>query len=237
MTWLPVAAGAVVALAAAVAVGARGTRPATLGLLAALVFSPFAADPVPPSAELGFRVAAGVLAAFLLLVAGRGADEGGASPLGLPATLAGAAAAFAAGLGATAVGIPAFGTTAALAAGLATLVVALSSVGRTGDPFRLGIALVLLLDAGLLIRASLVGTPPGLEALVAGGSLVALAAAVLALAGAGARAGAAPEVQGRPAASAPERVLRRATRVPVRAGRPDPAASDADGAGRPRPSA
>ena len=100
-----------------------------------------------------------MLAAFLLLVAGRRAGDESGSPLGLPATLAAAAAAYVAGLGATAVGLPAFGPSAAVGAGLACLAVALPPVIRARDAFRLGTALVVLANAGLLLRSGLVGHP------------------------------------------------------------------------------
>jgi hypothetical protein len=196
VTWLAVAAGVAVALGAGVAIGARGPRTAILGALVALVFTPFTGTPIPASAQLGFQVAAAVLAAYLLLMAARRAGDPEGSPLGLPATLLGAGAAFVAGLAATAVGIPSFGSEGALAAGLALLAVALPPVIRPGDSFRLGIALVLLLDAGLLLRSALAGTPPALEGMVAGVSLVALAAAVAALVIAAARAAGEPERAG-----------------------------------------
>ena len=130
-----------------------------------------------------FRIVAGVLAAFLLLVAGRRAGDDSGSPLGLPAALAAAAAAFVVGLGATAVGLPPFGPSAAVGAGLACLAVALPPVVRARDAFRLGTALVVLANAGLLLRSGFSGTPPALEILVGGAALVGLAAAVVTLAG------------------------------------------------------
>ena len=181
MTVLLVAAGALVALGAAVATGARGARAASIGALACLVFVPFVADPLPEMPVALFRIVAGALAAFLLLVAGRRADDESASPLGLPATLAAAAAAFVAGLGATAVGLPSFGPGAAVGAGLACLAVALPPVIRARDAFRLGTALIVLANACLLLRTGLSGTSPALEVLVGGAALVGLAAAVLAL--------------------------------------------------------
>ena len=183
MTVLLVAAGALVALGAGVATGARGARAASVGALACLVFAPLVAEPLPETPVALFRLVAGVLAAFLLLVAARRAGEESASPLGLPATLAAAAAAFVAGLGATAVGLPAFGPGAAVGAGLACLAVALVPVIRTRDAFRLGSALLVLANAGLLLRSGLSGTPPALETLVGGVALVALAAAIVTLAG------------------------------------------------------
>ena len=47
MTVLLVAAGALVALGAGVATGARSERAASIGTLACLVFVPFVADPLP----------------------------------------------------------------------------------------------------------------------------------------------------------------------------------------------
>jgi hypothetical protein len=188
VSWLLVAAGAVVALGAGVAVGARDVRTAVGGALVTLVISPFLADPLPTSPELAFSIVAGVLTAFLLLVAARRADGEAGSPLGLPAALAAAAAAFAAGLGATAVILPAFGPSAALAAGLACLGVATPPVVRASGPFRGGLALVILLEGGLLVRSGLVGTPSALEMLVAGAALAALAGSLVALVGAAAAA-------------------------------------------------
>lgn len=180
MTWFLVATGAVAALGAGAAVGARRGHAAALGALVALVFTPFVADPLPAPAVLAFRIVAGVLAAFLLLVAGRRA-AGEPPPLGFPAMVAAGAAAFAAGLGATAVGLPAFGPPAALAAGLAAIVVAIPPIALARDPFRLGVGLVVLADAALLLRAGLLGTPPALEALLSGAVLVALAATAVVL--------------------------------------------------------
>jgi hypothetical protein len=196
VTLLLVAAGALVALGAGFATGARGARAAAVGALAALVFVPFVADPLPEIPVALFQIVAGVLAAYLLLVAGRRATEESASPLGLPATLAAAVAAFVAGLGATAVGLPSFGTSAAVGAGLACLVVALPTVIRARDTFRLGTALVVLANAALLLRSGLSGASPALEILVGGAALVALAAAGLGLAGASAAASGALSIPG-----------------------------------------
>lgn len=183
MTALLVAAGALVALGAGFATGARRPRAASLGALVCLVFAPLVADPLPEVPVALYRIVAGVLAAFLLVLTGRRADDESGSPLGLPATLAVAAAAFVAGLGATAVGLPAFGPGAAVGAGLACLAVALPPVIRARDAFRLGTGLIVLANAGLLLRSGLSGTPPALEVVVGGAALVALAAAVVALGG------------------------------------------------------
>jgi hypothetical protein len=182
VTVLLVAAGVLVALGGAIATGAARARAGSVGALACLVFAPLVADPLPEIPVALFRIVAGVLAAFLLLVAGRRAGDESRSPLGLPATAAAAAAAFAAGLGATAVGLPAFGPSTAVAAGLACFVVALPTVVRARDAFRLGTALLVLANAALLLRSGLSGTPPALEVLVGGAALVGLAAVVATLA-------------------------------------------------------
>lgn len=188
MTPLLVAAGAVVALGAAVAIGARAGRATALGILVALIFTPFVAEPLPAVDVAAFRIVAGVLAGYLVLVAGRRASPAASSPLGFPAAVAAGAAAFVVGLGATAVGLPGFGPVAALAAGLATLAVAVPPIGLARDPLRLGVASVVLLNGGLLLRSGLAGTPTGLESLLAGAALVALAAAVVVLSGSAATA-------------------------------------------------
>ncbi len=181
MTLILLATAVVVAVGAGVAAAAPGGRATALGALVALVFTPFLADPFPGSAAAAFRIVAGVLAAFLLLVASRRAGGIPDAPLGLPATLAAGAAAFVAGLGATAVGLPSFGPAAALAAGLACMAMALPSVVRARDALRLGTGLVLMLNAALLFRSGLDGTPPALESLVAGAALVVSAAAAATL--------------------------------------------------------
>jgi hypothetical protein len=188
VTWLLVAAGVVVAGGAAIAVAGRDPRLATGGALVALVFSPFVADPLPGTPELAFRVVAGVLAAYLLVLAARHAGDAASPPLGVPATLAAGAAAFVAGLGSQAVGLPAFGPTAALAAGLACLVIVVPPLARASGAFRLGIALVILLGGGLLVHGGMAGTPPPLELLAGGLALVLVAATAAALTMAAARA-------------------------------------------------
>ncbi len=188
MTWLLVGAGVVVAVGAMIAVAARDPRLAAGGALVALVFSPFVADPLPGTPELAFRLVAGVLAAYLLVVAARHAGDVVAPPLGVPATIAAGAAAFVAGLGSKAVGLPSFGPASALAAGLACLVIVVPPLARATGAFRLGTALVILLGGGLLVHDGMAGTPPPLELLASGLALVLVAAAAAALTMAAARA-------------------------------------------------
>jgi hypothetical protein len=102
-------------------------------------------------------------------------------PLGPLAAIATAAAGFAVGLGATAVSLPRGGPDAALAAGLAAVAVAVGPIAVTRDVFRLGTALVVLLDGALLVVEALAGTPDPLVGIAAGVALVVLAAAAGAL--------------------------------------------------------
>ena len=100
-----------------------------------------------------------------------------------PATLGAAAAGFAVGIGATAVALPRLGPDAALAAGLAALAVAVGPIAFTRDVFRLGSALIVLVDGAILVLTALAGTPEPLTGIAAGIVLVALAAAVAAVTG------------------------------------------------------
>ena len=183
MTPLLVAAGAFVAIGAAVATGARNARIASLGLALVLVAAPFVADPLPGPGPLplAFSVVAGILAGFLVFVAARRVPDGSGSSLGLPATVGAAAAGFAVGLGATAVALPRLGPDAALAAGLAACAVAIWPIAIPRDVFRLGSALIVLVDGTILLLTAFAGTPEALNGMLAGIALVALAAAVAAV--------------------------------------------------------
>jgi hypothetical protein len=181
VTPLLVAAGVLAAIGAAVATGARDPRIATLGLAGMLAITPFAADPLPQLLSLAFGAAAGILAAFFMFSAARRLAQPLGPPLGPLAAIATAAAGFAVGLGATAVSLPRGGPDAALAAGLAAVAVAVGPIAVTRDVFRLGTALVVLLDGALLVVEALAGTPDPLVGIAAGVALVVLAAAAGAL--------------------------------------------------------
>ena len=183
MTPLLFAAGALVAIGAAVATGARDARVASLGLAGMLAAVPFVADPLPESLPLAFGVIAGILAGFLVFVASRRVPDGTGPPLGLPATLGAAAAGFAVGMGATAIALPRLGPDAALAAGLAALAVAVVPIAVTHDVMRLGSGLLVLVGSATLILAALAGTPEPLTSIAAGIAVVALAAAVAVVTG------------------------------------------------------
>ena len=183
---------AVVALAvvagAVVAVSLRDARGVILGLAALMVATPFLAEPVAEPIGLAAQLVAAVLAAELLWISVRdGRERGSGEPLtggsriGWPTesllAAAGAVVGFAAhGLGATAGG-PALASAAGFA--VATLAVIPLLTGR--DLLRLGVGLVLLLQAGLLVRAALGGTPVVLEQLITAGLVAALGGAMAAL--------------------------------------------------------
>ncbi len=183
MTPLLVAASALVALGAAVATGTRDPRMASLGLAGLLVAAPFVADPLPAPLPLAFGGVAAILAGFLVFIAARRTPEGAAPALGLRATLAAAAAGYAAGIGATAVALPRLGPDAALAAGFAVVAVAVVPIAVTRDLFRLASALIALTAAGILVLTALAGTPEPVTAMASGLTVVALAAAAAVVGG------------------------------------------------------
>ncbi len=185
MTPLAIAAGIAVALGAALAGGAREARAAAVGVLFVLCLGPFTSDPLPAGLPLAYRVVAGVLGAFLVLVASRGVRSPAGSPLGLPASLAAGAAAVAAGTGATALGLPAAGSPSSLAAGLACIAMVVAPLVVARDAFRLTTGIVVLGAGAILVRDGLLGTPGPGETLFAGATIVLLAVTGLALVGPG----------------------------------------------------
>ncbi len=183
MTPLAIAAGIAVALGAALAGGAREARAAAVGVLFVLCLAPFTSDPLPGGLSLAYRVVAGVLGAFLVLVASRGVRAPAGSPLGLPASLAAAAAAVAAGTGATALGLPAAGSPSSLAAGLACIAMVVAPLVVARDAFRITTGIVVLAAGSTLVRDGIVGTAGPGETLLTGAMLVLLAATGVTLVG------------------------------------------------------
>ena len=104
------------------------------------------------------------------------------SRIGWPAEILVAAAAAVVGFAAHGLGAAAGGPPLASAAGFAVATLAVVPVATGRDVIRVGTALVLLLDAALLVRCALGGTPGDLEQLVAAGMLVVVAGAAAALA-------------------------------------------------------
>lgn len=188
----------VVVAGAVVAVSARETRAALLGLLVTLLGASLLADPLPGVLPIAARIVAAFLAARLIAVGIRGEGEvTGGSRLGWPVEALLAAAAALIGFGTHGLGAPGEGPAEAQAAGFAVGVLAAAPIVTGRDVFRLGIGSILLLVGGLLVRQGLGGTPSDLEQLVTSGLVVGLggALAVIAL---GARAAGGLDVRDEP---------------------------------------
>lgn len=189
---------AVVALAvvagAVIAVSAREARVAVLALAATLILSPLLADPIATPVGMAARLVGSLLAAYLLWIAVRermpsaplaapaalGATTGG-SRIGWPAEVLVAAAAAVVGFAGHGLGAPAPGPALASATGFALAALAMAPLLTGRDLLRLGVGLFLLLNAGLIVRVALGGTPGALEQLVTSGALVALGGTLAAL--------------------------------------------------------
>lgn len=200
---LAIGAGAVVA------VSARDSAAAAIGLAVALVAAALLADPLPSAAIMGVRVVAALLAASLIRWAARSGPRQ-PSPLGWPAEALLATAGGVAGLGlavglaavAAAGGVPAgqpagpdgapgagtaeaaLVTTMALTIAAGTSLLALGAAplvhGRPG--IRRAVGLVLVTQAVLLIRLGMAGPAVALEEVARAALLVAAAAGGAALA-------------------------------------------------------
>ncbi len=173
-----------------VAVASRDPRVAILGMAVVLIGSPVLADPLPAPLGLAARFVGAILAAYLLWIVARdrGRSRGpapvtGGSRIGWPAETLVAGAAFVVGFAAHGLGAPALGSALASAAGFAVAALAVPATMTGTDVIRVGIGSLLLLDAGLLVRAGLGGTPDELEQLISSATLVVVAAAVATLAG------------------------------------------------------
>lgn len=183
---------AIVALAvvggAVVVVAARDTRTVLLALAVALVASPLIADPVAAPLGLAARFVGAILAVYLLWVVARERGVGvlpsptGGSRIGWPAEVLVAAGAGVVGFAAHGLGAPAGGPPLASAAGFAVAALAVAPVVTGRDVIRVGTGLLLLIDAGLLVRIALGGTPGAVEQLVTAAMLIVLAGALAALA-------------------------------------------------------
>jgi len=191
----PILAGVAFAVVAGsiAAVSTREARTAVLATAIVLVMSPLVADPLASPAGLAARLIGAILAAYLLWIVVRGRSgtglappETGGSRIGWPAEALIAAAAAIAGYAAHGLGAPADGPPLASAAGFAVAAVAVTPVLTGRDALRVGAGLMLLLDAALLVRVGLGGTPGQLEALLTAGLIAALGGA-LALAAMAAR--------------------------------------------------
>ena len=110
------------------------------------------------------------------------ASPTGGSRIGWPAEVLLAAGAAVVGYAAHGLGAPADGPAVASAAGFAVAALAVAPVVTGRDVIRVGTGLLLLIDAALLVRGALGGTPGDLEQLITAGMLIVLAGAVAALA-------------------------------------------------------
>lgn len=192
----PILAGVALAVVAGavVAVSTREARVAVLALAVTLILSPLLADPIASPVGMAARLVGSLLAAYLLWIAVRerpslgpvasptalGAVTGG-SRIGWPAEVLVAAAAAVVGFAGHGLGAPALGPELASAAGFAIAALAMAPLITGRDLLRLGMGLFLLLDAGLLVRVALGGTPSPLEHLLTSGMLVALGGTLAAL--------------------------------------------------------
>lgn len=174
-----VAVACVVVAGAVVAVSARETMTALLGLLVVLLAAPLIADPLPDALAIAARMASAFLACRLIVIAIRGEPTGTTgSRLGWPVETLAAAAAGLVGFGTHGLGAPGAGPAEAQAAGFAIGVIAAAPIVSGRDVFRVGLGAMLLLLAALLVREGLGGTPSELEQLITSGLVVGLGGAL-----------------------------------------------------------
>lgn len=174
---------------AVVVVASRDTRTVLLALAVTLVATPLVADPLASPLGLAARLVGAILAIYLLWVVARDRGDGtmiasptGGSRIGWPAEALLAAGAAIVGYAAHGLGAPADGPAVASAAGFAIAALAVTPVVNGHDVIRVGAGLLLLIDAALLVRAALGGTPGDVEQLVTSAMLIVLAGALAALA-------------------------------------------------------
>jgi hypothetical protein len=184
---LAVVAGAVVA------VSTPDPRATILGLAVVLIASPVVAEPVPTPLGLAARIVGAVLAAYLLWIVTRDRPRHGAagaategSRIGWPAEILVGIGALVVGYAAHGLGAPALGPPLASAAGFAVAALGLTATMTGRDVLRVGLGCLLLIDAALIVRAALGGTPTDFEHLIAAALLIVVAGAIATLA-AGAR--------------------------------------------------
>ncbi len=181
-------AATVVVLAGVTAISTREARTAILAVAVVLLVSPIVADPVAAPVGLAARLIGAILGGYVLWIAARDdasvrivhAPTGG-SRIGWPAELLVAASAAVVGFGSHGLGAAAGGPAIASAAGFAVAALAVLPVLTGRDVLRVSVGCLLLIDAGLLVRAALGGTPGQLEQLLSTILLVAVAGCAAAL--------------------------------------------------------
>ncbi len=186
----PILAGVALAViaAAVVVVSLRDPRIVVLATTVVLLLSAVLADPMATPVALAARAVAAILAGYLLWIAARDRPDEVLPPaptegsrIGWPAEILLAVAAAVAGYAAHGLGAPGLGPALASAAGFSLAALAVAPVLTGRDVFRVGLGLVILIDAAFLVRVGLDGTPGQLEQLFTAGLLVALAGGVAAL--------------------------------------------------------
>lgn len=186
----PILSGVALAViaGAVVVVSARDARIVVVAAAFVLLLSAVVADPLATPVSLAARSVGALLAAYLLWIAARDHPEAGLPPastegsrIGWPAETLLAAAAAITGYAAHGLGAPAGGPMEASVAGFALAALAVAPVLTGRDVFRVGVGLLLLIDAACLVRVALGGTPDPLEQLLTAVLIVALAGAVAAL--------------------------------------------------------
>lgn len=179
----PALAGVAIAVlvGATVAVTARDVRVGVVGLAAMLVAAPLLADPAASPIGLAARLAGALLGTYLLWIAVRGGVVSGGSRLGWPADLLLAAAAAVVGYGTHGLGVAPLGPPEAQAAAFGLAALAVTPVATARDVARLGLGLLILLQAALLVRVAVGGTPGDLEAFATALVVAALGGALAAL--------------------------------------------------------
>lgn len=196
----PLLAGvALLAVAAAlVATSAREPRLVVLAIALTLVLGPLLAEPIPAPLGVAAQLVGALLAVYLLWMAvrdrpDRATSSGPArtegSRIGWPAEVLVAAAAAIVGWSSHGLGAPAGGPALASATAFALAALAVTPLLTGRDVLRLGTGTFLLLEAALLVRVALGGTPAPLEQLVTAGLLIAIGGTFAALARAARRDG------------------------------------------------
>jgi hypothetical protein len=189
----PILAGVAIAVVAGavIVVSVRDARIAVLGLAIVLLLSAVLTDPLATPTGLAARALGVILGTYLLWIAAREQRDSGTPPaptegsrIGWPAEALIAAAAAVAGFAAHGLGAPAGGPALASATAFAVGALAVAPMLTGRDVLRVGVGLLLVLDAALLLRAALGGTPDQLEQLLTAGMLAAIAAAIAAVASA-----------------------------------------------------
>jgi hypothetical protein len=189
---------------AVLAVSARDPRATILGLLVVFLAAPLLVDPWPDPVAILVRLVAALLAARLIGIGLRGDVTTSGTRIGWPAEALAAGAAAIVGFGSHGLGAAAFGPAEAQAAGFALGLLAAAPLIAGRDVLRLGVGAVLVLEAALLVRASLDPAPGDMEQLVTGLLTIATGGALAVIALAARTAGGLDVTSDRPRSRLPD---------------------------------